>query len=217
MLSYYSKMTYKIDVYNAKGKVVNTVSLNPDIFSEDKVNHNLIHEYFLLQQANARIAIAHTKTRAEVQWSWRKLFKQKGTGSARPWSLRSPVRRKWWVAFGPRSDRNFVKSMNKKARRNALMWLITLKAKDNNLLGLDDFGLKAIKTREALSVLHTVGLQNYKVLVVLDAKNDVVERSLRNIVGVKYLNVDYLNPSDLLYYDKVLFLEPALAKINTVA
>lgn len=217
MLSYYSKMTYKIDVYNAKGKVVNTVSLNPDIFSEDKVNHNLIHEYFLLQQANARIAIAHTKTRAEVQWSGRKLFKQKGTGSARPWSLRSPVRRKWWVAFGPRSDRNFAKSMNKKARRNALMWLITLKAKDNNLLGLDDFGLKAIKTREALSVLHTVGLQNYKVLVVLDTKNDVVERSLRNIVGVKYLNVDYLNPSDLLYYDKVLFLEPALAKINTVA
>jgi large subunit ribosomal protein L4 len=55
------------------------------------------------------------------------------------------------------------------------------------------------------------------VLVVLDKKDEVVEKSLRNVDGVKYLYVDYLNPSDLLYYDKVLFLKPALEKINTVA
>ena len=66
-----SAMTYSVDIYNAKWKVVNTISLNPDIFADEKVNHNLIHEYYLLQQANARIAIAHTKTRAEVQGSGR--------------------------------------------------------------------------------------------------------------------------------------------------
>lgn len=210
-------MTYSVDIYNAKGKVVDTVSLNPSIFSDDKVNNDLIHEYYLLQQSNARLPIAHSKTRAEVQGSGRKLFKQKGTGSARPGSSRSPVRRKWWVAFGPRSERNYVKSMTKKARKLALTWLLTLKAKESGLLGLDQFGLTAIKTKDALGVLHAIGLQNQKVLVVLDVKSENVEKSLRNVEGVKYLYVDYLNPSDLLYYDKVLFLKPALDKVNTVA
>jgi large subunit ribosomal protein L4 len=210
-------MTYSVDIYNAKGKVVDTVSLDPSIFSDDKVNNDLIHEYYLLQQSNARLPIAHSKTRAEVQGSGRKLFKQKGTGNARPGSLRSPVRRKWWVAFGPRSERNYVKSMTKKARKLALMGLLTLKAKESGLLGLDQFGLTAIKTKDALWVLHAIGLQNQKVLVVLDVKSETVEKSLRNVEWVKYLYVDYLNPSDLLYYDKVLFLKPALDKVNTVA
>ena|SRR3989338_9241981 len=106
--------------------------------------------------------------------------------------------------------------MNKKAKKTALNGLITLKAKDNNILGLDDFNLKTIKTKEALSILHTVGLRDQKILVVLDVKNPVVEKSLRNIAHVKYLHVDYLNPTDLLYYTKVLFLEDALKKINTI-
>jgi len=210
-------MTYSVDIYNAKGKVVDTVSLDPSIFSDDKINNDLIHEYYLLQQSNARLPIAHSKTRAEVQGSGRKLFKQKGTGSARPGTLRSPVRRKWWVAFGPRSERNYVKSMTKKARKLALAGLLTLKAQESGLLGLDQFGLTAIKTKDALGVLHAIGLQNQKVLVVLDARSEMVEKSLKNVEWVKYLHVDYLNPVDLLYYDKVLFLKPALDKINTVA
>jgi len=210
-------MTYSVDIYNAKGKVVDTVSLDPSLFSDDKVNNDLIHEYYLLQQSNARLPIAHSKTRAEVQWSGRKLFKQKGTGSARPGTLRSPIRRKWWVAFGPRSERNYVKSMTKKARKIALMGLLTLKAKESGLLGLDQFGLTEIKTKNALGVLYAIGLQNQKVLVVLDTKSEIVEKSLKNVEWVKYLQVDYLNPVDLLYYDKVLFLRPALDKVNTVA
>ena len=75
MLSYYNKMTYSVDIYNAKGKVVDTVSLDPSIFSDDKVNNDLIHEYYLLQQSNVRLPIVHSKTRAEVQGSGRKLFK----------------------------------------------------------------------------------------------------------------------------------------------
>jgi ribosomal protein L4 len=68
-----------------------------------------------------------------------------------------------------------------------------------------------------MQVLSSLGVSSQKVLVVLNAKDAIVEKSLRNIEGVKYLYVDYLNPSDLLYYDKVLFLKPALEKINTVA
>jgi len=87
-------MTYSVDIYNTKGKVVDTIALDASLFADDKVNKNLIHEYYLLQQANARLPIAHTKTRSEVQGSGKKLFKQKGTGNARPGDLRSPVRRK---------------------------------------------------------------------------------------------------------------------------
>ncbi len=210
-------MTYSVDIYNAKGKVVETLWLDSSLFSDDKINKNLIHEYYLLQKANARLPIAHTKTRSEVQWSGRKLFKQKGTGNARAGDLRSPIRRKWGTAFGPRSERTFVKSMTKKARRIALFGLLTLKAQSDDILGLDDFALGAIKTKDALTVLSSIGLGWKKILVVLDQKNEVVEKSLRNIDGIKYLYVDYLNPSDLLYYDKVLFLKPALEKINTVA
>lgn len=107
--------------------------------------------------------------------------------------------------------------MTKKARKLALTGLLTLKAKESGLLGLDQFGLTSIKTKDALGVLNAIGLQNQKVLVVLDVKSETVEKSLRNVEGVKYLHVDYLNPSDLLYYDKVLFLKPALDKVNTVA
>lgn len=107
--------------------------------------------------------------------------------------------------------------MTKKARKLALTGLLTLKAKESGLMGLDQFGLTSIKTKDALTVLHAIGLQNQKVLVVLDVKNEAVEKSLRNVADVKYLHVDYLNPSDLLYYDKVLFLKPALDKVNTVA
>ncbi len=60
-------MTYSVDIYNAKGKVIDAVELNQLIFSDEKINKDLIHEYYLLQQANARLPIAHTKTRSEVQ------------------------------------------------------------------------------------------------------------------------------------------------------
>ena len=210
-------MTYSVDIYNAKGKVVDTLWLDDSIFSDDKINKNLIHEYYLLQRANARLPIAHTKTRSEVQGSGKKLFRQKGTGNARVGDVRSPIRRKGGVAFGPRSEKNFTKTMTKKARKIALFGLLTLKLQNDSILGLDNFSLTSIKTKDALTVLSAVGLQWHKVLVVLDKKDEVVEKSLRNVDGVKYLYVDYLNPSDLLYYDKVLFLKPALEKINTVA
>lgn len=210
-------MTYSVDIYNAKGKVIDAVELNQLIFSDEKINKDLIHEYYLLQQANARLPIAHTKTRSEVQWSGRKLFKQKGTGNARPGDLRSPIRRKWGVAFGPRSERSYTKSMTKKARKLALNGLLTIKAQNSALFGLDAFGLTQIRTKDALATLAAIGLSGKKILVVLSEKDAIVEKSLRNLDWVKYIYVNYLNPSDLLYYDTVLLLKPALDIINTVS
>jgi len=208
-------MWYTVDIYDKTWKIVSNLKLDDTIFSDDKINHNLIHEYYLLQTSNARNPIAHTKTRWEVAGSGKKLYKQKGTGNARVWDRRSPIRVGGGVAFGPRNERNYTKLMNKKSRNLALSGLITLKAKDNNIIGLKDFDMKEPKTKEALDVLIKIGLNNEKVLFVLNEKNINLIKSFRNLNNVKYLLTDYLNPKDLLEYSKILFLESALEKINS--
>ena len=123
-------MVYAVDVYDKNGKLTSKFDLDPELFSDEIVNPSLIHEYLLLQQANARNVIASTKTRAEVAGSGRKLYKQKGTGNARVGDKNSPIRRHGGVAFGPTAERNFEKTMTKKARKLALNGLLTLKVKE---------------------------------------------------------------------------------------
>ena len=206
-------MGYSVDVYNTEGKVVSKIELNANLFADEKINKTLIQEYLLLQQANGRVAIADTKDRSEVSGSGKKLYRQKGTGNGRVWDKNSPLRRHGWIAFGPTSARNFEKMMTKKARKAAMNGIITMKAKDSAICGLALDKMEP-KTKEAASIIERIGLANQKVLLVLDAKNEGIEKSFRNIVKVKYILVDYLNPRDVLHADKVVFLEKALAKLN---
>ena len=206
-------MGYSVDVYNTEGKVVSKVELNANLFADEKINKTLIQEYLLLQQANGRVAIADTKDRSEVSGSGKKLYRQKGTGNGRVWDKNSPLRRHGWIAFGPTSARNFEKMMTKKARKVAMNGIITMKAKDSAICGLALDKMEP-KTKEAASIIERIGLANQKVLLVLDAKNEGIEKSFRNIAKVKYILVDYLNPRDVLHADKVVFLEKALDKLN---
>ena len=206
-------MGYSVDVYNTEGKVVSKVELNANLFADEKINKTLIQEYLLLQQANGRVAIADTKDRSEVSGSGKKLYRQKGTGNGRVWDKNSPLRRHGWIAFGPTSARNFEKMMTKKARKAAMNGIITMKAKDSAICGLSLDKMEP-KTKEAASIIERIGLSNQKVLLVLDAKNEGIEKSFRNIAKVKYILVDYLNPRDVLNADKVVFLEKALTKLN---
>jgi len=208
-------MWYTVDIYDKSGKVVSNLKLDDSIFSDEKINHNLIHEYYLLQTSNARNPIAHTKNRWEVSWSGKKLYRQKWTGNARVWDRRSPIRVGWGVAFWPRNERNYTKDMNKKSKKLALYGLLTIKAKWNDILGLKDFDLKEPKTKDAVEILTKIWINNEKILFVLNEKNINLIKSFRNINNVKYLLADYLNPKDLLEYNKILFLESALNKINT--
>lgn len=206
-------MVYSVDVYDKSGKVVSKFDFNEQLFSDDLVNESLIHEYFLLQTANARNVIASTKTRAEVSGSGRKLYKQKGTGNARVGDKNSPIRRHGGVAFGPTTERNFEKSMTKKARKLALNGLLTLKLKEAVVSGLD-IDVMSPSTKDALVVLDKIGAAGKKVLLVIDKKEDGVVKSFRNIAGLKYLLVDYLNPYDLMNADAIVFLKPALEFVN---
>ena len=201
-------------MYNKAGKATGTLSLNESLFNDERINDDLIHEFFILQQANARHPIAHVKTRAEVAGSGKKLFRQKGTGNARAGSSRSPIRRHGGVAFGPRNDVNHSKTMNKKMRKLALCGIITLKAKNEQLVGLEANPFAAIKTKVAIDMLGKIGIGEKKILIVMPEKDDMITKSFNNIPRTKSILADYINPVDLLQYDKVLLLEGSMEKIE---
>ncbi len=209
-------MSYKLDIFNTAGEKVKTIDLPENIFNDDNINEDLIHEFVVMQLANARHPIAHTKTRGEVAYSGRKLYRQKWTGNARVWDAGSPIRRKWGVAFWPRNDRNFFKDMPKKQRRKALFGTLTLKVKDNELIGLEDFKLEQPKTKKAVEILNNLNLYGKKVLLVLPEKDENIIKSFRNIEGLKYILVNYVNPYDLLTHKKVVFLESSLNKLSEI-
>ncbi len=207
---------YKIPVYDINGKKIKDLNLNEVVFNDENINNDLIHEFIVMQQANARQANAHTKNRWEVTCSGKKLFRQKGTWRARVGDAWSPIRRKGWVAFGPRNNRNYEKDMPKKMRRKALFGALTMKARDNEILGLDKYPYEAIKTKDAFEALKNLWLADTKTLFVIPENNEVLVKSFRNVPNVKYVFASYVNPYDLLTYKKVLFLEESLNKIQEV-
>ena len=208
-------MTYKLDILSKDGKKVKEIQLNDVIFNKDNVNESLIHEYLLYQLANARLPIAHAKTRWEVRFSWRKLHRQKWLGMARVGDAGSPIRRKWWVAFGPRNDRNWTKKMPKKMRRKALFGILTKKYLDKELIGIEDFVLKQAKTKSAVQLLQNIGVGASKVLLVFagDSQNML---PYRNIPKLGYVNVANLNPHALLSHKVVLFEEEAIKALENI-
>ena len=207
-------MWYTISVYDINWKEVEKKQLNEKIFNDKNINHSLIHEFVVMQFANKRYNIAHTKTRWEVAYSGRKLYRQKWTGRARVWDAGSPIRRHGWVAFGPRNNRNFHKDMPKKQRRKALFWSLTLKAQSNNIVWLDKFDFDNIKTKNAVSVLKNLSLEGVKTLVVIPEKEEIIYKSFSNIPTTKTILSNYINPLDLLTYKKILFVWNSLEKIE---
>jgi len=209
-------MAYSIVIYDTKGKKIGTESLTDLRYNDDAINTDLMHEYFLLQRSNARVAIAHTKTRGEVKWSGKKLYRQKGTGNARVWDKKSPLRKKGWVAFGPRSTRNFSKTMPKKMRRAALLSLVSTQAKEWVIVWLNGFSVEKPKTKYASSVLSSLSLADTKTLVVSMDKDLTLMKSFSNLPKAKCILASYLNPCDLLHVEKIVLLEWVVDYLNTL-
>lgn len=201
---------------NQEWKEIWTVLLNDSVFNLE-VDNWLIHRYLIYQLSNARRVVAHSKTRWEVKWSTRKLYRQKGTWRARVWDARSPIRIWWGVAFGPRNNVNFSISMNKKERRLALCHILSSKFKSDNLIVLDDINFSQIKTKNMISVLESLNVNEDSVLLAMSSKNEVVERSWNNLPKLKTILVGYLNPKDLLKYNKLILLKDSLDKLNSIS
>jgi large subunit ribosomal protein L4 len=200
-------------ILNAKGKEAGEVDLAESLFGAP-VNETLIHQAVLRQLAGRRIGTADTLTRAQVAGGGRKPWRQKGTGRARQGSRTSPQWKGGGVVFGPH-PRDYEQRLNAKMRRAALQGVLSAKAADGALRVVEGFGLEAIQTRafaERLSAWKADG----KVLVVLAARDQVVERSCRNLREVRIILADSLNVVDLLEADTIVFTADALARAQEV-
>jgi large subunit ribosomal protein L4 len=198
---------------SAKGTKAGKVDL-PDALFAAPVNEALIHQAVVRQLAGQRVGTADTLTRGQVRGGGRKPWRQKGTGRARQGSRTAPHWTGGGVVFGPH-PRGFEVRMPAKMRRAALLGVLTAKAEEGALRVVEGFDLPEIGTRafsERLAGWDAGG----KVLVVLPARDPVVERSCRNLREVRVLLADSLNVVDLLEADTIVFTRDALARAGEV-
>jgi large subunit ribosomal protein L4 len=200
-------------LYNDKGLESGKVKLAKEVFGKEVLT-GLIHRLLVLQQANARVASAHTKNRGERAGSTRKLYKQKGTGQARVGDSRSPTRRGGGVAFGPTNARNYTLSMNKKERRLALLSLLSSKAAAKNVVVLESVSKAAAKTKGMQEVAAKLGFKS-AVLAVLPEDRNAFQGG-RNIANLKVIGSNYLNPKDLLKYETLVFTKASLESVTAL-
>ena len=202
-----------VAVYNIDRKKVGDIDLNDNVFGVE-VNGGLLHQAVVMQLASQRLGTHATKTRAFVRGGGRKPWKQKGTGRARSGSRRSPL----WVGggtvFGPH-PRSYAFSMPRKQRRLAIKCALSDKVQEGSLLVLDALDFEAPKTKQVVKLLQTFEIDN-KALIITAEEAENVERSSRNIPGVKAINTTGLNVYDILNHDKLFVTKDAVARIEEV-
>ena len=204
----------KTALYNMEGKAIGEVELSDAIFASP-VNTAAMHLVVRSILANQRQGTAATKTRGLVRGGGRKPWRQKGTGRARSGSIRSPL----WVgggtAFGPQ-PRSYAFSMPRKARRLAIKSALSAKVQAGELLVMEDIAIAEPKTKTVVNLLDSLKIGDDKALIVVAASDENVEKSSRNIPGVKSITSLGLNVYDILYHDKVLITKDAVSKIEEV-
>ena len=203
----------KIDVYNVEGKKVSDIELNENIFGI-KPNEKIVHIALVNYLANQRQGTSNTKTRAEVSGGGRKPWRQKGTGRARQGSIRAPQWFKGGIALGPK-PRDYSYTLNKKEKRLAIKSVLSSKVLENNLVVVDTLSFDEIKTQKMVKALDALKVEG-KTLIVLPEKNENVQKSARNIEGVKTSLVNTINVYDLLKYNKLVLTVDSVKNLEEV-
>jgi len=193
----------KVKVYNLEGKEVREEELDPKYF-DIEVKPELVQQAVETQMANSRQVLAHTKGRSEARGGGKKPWRQKGTGRARHGSIRSPLWKGGGVTFGPTKERNFKKSINKKAKQKALFMVLADKAKYQRIILVDDLNLPEAKTKKLKEVLDKLPVKDNSSLIVLDKKNENIIKSAKNLQKILTENYQALNVVDLLKYEYLL-------------
>jgi len=204
----------KVAVVDINGKNTGrSVELSDAIFGIEPNNHAI---YLDVKQylANKRQGTHKSKERAEISGSTRKIKKQKGTGTARAGSIKSPVFRGGGRVFGPR-PRNYSFKLNKSLKRLARQSALSLKAKEENIVVVENFDFEAPKTKSFVNVLKSLGIENKKSLFVLDESNKNVYLSSRNLKGVNIVNGSRIATYEVLNANKVILSESCLEEIES--
>lgn len=203
----------KIDVYDIAGKKVDTVELKEEVFGIEP-NEAVVHSVLVNYLANQRQGTQSTKTRAEVSGGGRKPWRQKGTGRARQGSIRAPQWIKGGIALGPK-PRSYKYTVNKKEKRLAIKSVLSSKVLEKELTVVNEIKLKEIKTKEMQKALNNLKVEG-KTLILLPEKNETVQKSARNIEGVKTTLVNTINVYDLLKYKNLVVTLDTVKKLEEV-
>ena len=203
----------KIDVYDIKGKKVSDIELNEAVFGIEP-NEAIVHSVLINYLANQRQGTQSTKTRSEVSGGGRKPWRQKGTGRARQGSIRAPQWIKGGIALGPK-PRSYIYRVTKKERQLAIRSVLSSKVLEENLVVVDKFGFDEIKTKNMATALSNLKVEG-KTLILLPEKNENVQKSARNIEGVKTTLVNTINVYDLLKYSKLVLTVDSVKALEEV-
>jgi large subunit ribosomal protein L4 len=205
----------KMPVVDMNGKNVSEVDLPEEIF-EAEVNVGLMHQAYVRQMANSRRGTHKVKTRAEVNISKAKIYRQKGTGRARHGSRNAPIFVGGGQAFGPK-PRSYRQDMPKRMRRQAIRSALSALVRDEQLVLLDAWQLDAPKTKLVATALAAIaGTENALVVLPDEAKGSPVYLSARNLPNVTVVNARYLNIRDLLKHEKVVLPLAALDVVKQI-
>ena len=207
-----------VKVRNLKNKEVGDVELSDAIFGVE-LNESLIHAAVMNYQANGRQGTSATKTRGNVSGSGRKLWKQKGTGRARIASIRSPLWKGGGNVHGPQ-PRDWSYQMPKKMRRGALRSALSERLREGNLLIIDEFSFKSVKTKDFIVAVSGLALATskkpVKTLIVDSLDNLNLILSSRNVEKTKVTNSFGLNIYDIIYHEKLLISKTALEELTSL-
>ncbi len=204
-----------VPLYDNTGKEIGTLPLPDSIFGVE-FNEGLVHQAIVTEEANMRQGTHDTKGRSEVRGGGRKPWKQKGTGRARQGSIRSPQWRKGGIVFGP-TPRSHRKKFPIKMRRAAMRCVLSSRVANGAIVGLDALAFDVIKTKQAVSLLTALGLnETRRVLVIISEHNETILKSTRNLPNVVLRHAPNFSVRDALVAHKIVLVQDAVAKIEAV-
>jgi len=198
-------------VYSKEGKELRTIVLDDAVFGLP-VNEDLIWYAINNELANRRQGSACTKDRGEIHGSNAKPYKQKGTGRARRGDKKSPILVGGGTIFGPK-PRDFSYSIPKKAKRQALKTILSLKAQSDTLKIIEDFSVESGKTKDLAKLLDNFQ-PGLRTVLILKDDDPMLKRAAANIPWLKYLSYNRLEAHELFYGRQVLMLETAAKNLN---
>ena len=205
----------KVAVVDINGKKTGrSVELSDAIFAIEP-NEHVVYLDVKQHLANKRQGTHKAKERAEITGSTRKIKKQKGTGTARAGSIKSPVFRGGGRVFGPR-PRSYSFKLNKGLKKVARKSALSLMAKENNIVVVEDFTFDAPKTKNFLAVLKALSLENKKAMFVLAENNKNVYLSSRNLSRVKVVSNSGVNTYGVMNAGKLVLTESSVAEIESI-
>lgn len=201
----------KLAMFNQQGESVKKVNLNKDVFDVEE-NNQVIYDVVKQQRAAMRQGTVQTKNRSAVRGGGKKPYRQKGTGNARQGTIRAPHYVGGGVVFGP-GPRNYKFKVNKKVRRLAMRIALSDKAREKNLILVDEISLESRKTKEMVNLLKNLKAEG-KIMVVMEEVPEVVLIAARNLPNVSVQSYNHMSVYDVLNVNQMVITKNALKKIE---